>query len=421
MEVIIVKAFLGVVFGGFVLAFLQYGTFSARLTVKPRFLVMGWVGVRLLPFGLVYLLLGYFPQSDINGFFLLADAARKGEVVYRDFLCTYSPFYPYLLGFSLGFWDNTRSMVLLMVLMEGLALVTSWYFYRSKFSEAELSKRIWIYLLLPAPLVFCVLGTQEDVWIWLFVALAAYGWERKQNYIVFGSILLLGMLTTKAIFVLVVPAILVLLPDPYRLGAVMAIGGTIVLSVLCYLVGLEFLQPVQEANTLRAPNIPSVLNPWFFDSIGVGEKIWNWAGLVVSVGGGCLAALQLRHLSFVSALSRVFVVVYATMMIVQQSAYSNYLFIFAIPLVLEVIDWNNKRQVIWFLVYNILCVVHPSYWWREGRPMYNSPGDIFAGPATILDYAMQVSVILLTIFFIRLSFRSKAPVPYAGRSLFGKQ
>jgi hypothetical protein len=50
MEVIIVKALLGIIFGGVVLAFLQYERLSARLTGKRYYVLMGWVATRLLPF-----------------------------------------------------------------------------------------------------------------------------------------------------------------------------------------------------------------------------------------------------------------------------------------------------------------------------------------------------------------------------------
>lgn len=407
MNVIIAKAGLGIAMGLCVLLSLflmrrDYGLFS-----KPRLLVFVWAALRLVPFIVVYILLGYEPQSDINGFSLIAESAKAGGVVYRDFVCTYSPLYPYLLALSISLWSSTKAMVLLMIVMEGVALLVSWFLFRGTLSDRELTQKYWLYLLLPAPLVLCVLGTQEDVWIWLFVALAAIGWRKRQSYGLYGSLLLLGMLTTKAIFVLILPALLLLSRDFRRLGAVLAIGGGLVLAFLYYLVGLEFMQPVHEADILRAPNILSVINPWLFNGIGLGEKLWNWVGLLISIGTSCFAAFRLRHLPFVKVLSRVFVITYATMMIVQQSAYSNYIFIFAIPLVFEIIDWSQLKQVMLFLIYNVLCLVHPSYWWREGRPIYESPADIFNSSATITDYMMQLGIVMLTVYFIWLSFNKQ--------------
>ncbi|MCU7373018.1 hypothetical protein PEC18_19830 [Paucibacter sp. O1-1] len=79
-----------------------------------------------------------------------------------------------------------------------------------------------------------------------------------------------------------------------RLLIPMVIIGIISLAVLYPLVGWEFTQPLDEAKTLRALNIQSILNPLFFNHIGVGEKFWNWIDLAISVGLVCLAALRHR-------------------------------------------------------------------------------------------------------------------------------
>ena len=184
--------------------------------------------------------------------------------------------------------------------------------------------------------------------------------------------------------------------------------GILSLAILYPLVGWEFTQPMDEAQTLRAPNIPSILNPWFLNQIGVGEKFWNWIGLLASLGLACLAAWRLRNADFRIMLSRVWVVLYATLMIVQQSAYSNYIFLFLIPLVFYIINWNSRTQVILLLIFNVLCVVHPSYWWRLGMPCYMSPSDLTASSQLLIDYIAQVSIVLLTGYFIWLAFPKKA-------------
>lgn len=372
-------------------------------------LVVAWLVLRVLPFGLVYLYLGYEPESDVSGFFARwGNHARQGELVYRDFVCTYSPFYPYLIGFSLVLWDNLRSVVFLMIVMEGFALIASYFFYKPLFSRQELISKLLLYLCMPASLSLCVLGAQEDVWTWLFVALAAgWGFYRKQNYILYGSLLVLGLLTTKATFVLIFPALLILARKPSRFFSVLAVWGLVVLVVLYSLVGLEFTQPLGEADTLRAPNMLSVLNPWSFNTIGVGQGFWNWVGLVITLAVSCAAAWRLRGAGFQEAVSRVFTVTYTTLMVVQQSAYGNYIFFSLLPLVIIIVDWQNRRQVALLLLFNLLCVVHPSYWWRLDMPKYLAPSDIWASPAFLLDYGMQVAIVVLTGYFVWLAAKGR--------------
>jgi hypothetical protein len=373
-------------------------------------LTAAWVILRLLPFIAVYLIANMEPTSDVNGFWDEASKASMGQVVYRDFWSPYSPLYANFLGIWLKLWYSPKMIVLTMAVMDGLALLASYHFFRPFQSQGTFLFRSLLYLLLPGSLVLCVIGAQEDVWMWLFVILAYLVRERTLRVEWYAVILAIGLLMTKAIFVLILVPLFILEKQKIRFLVPMAIIGIISLAILYPLVGFEFLQPLDEAKTLRAPNIPSILNPWFFNSIGVGEKFWNWIGLVASVGLACLAAWRLRNADFRVMLSKVWIVLYATMMIVQQSAYSNYIFLFLIPLVFYVIDWNNKTQVALLFIFNLLCVVHPSYWWRLGMPCYMTPSDTAASSELLLDYAMQTAIVVLTGYFIWLAFPKKNEV-----------
>ncbi len=373
-------------------------------------LAVAWIFLRLLPFIAVYLIANMEPTSDVNGFWDEGSKASLGQVVYRDFWSPYSPLYAYFLGIWLKLWYSPKMIVLTMVAMDGIALLASYHFFRPFQSRGTFLFRALIYLLLPGSLVLCVIGAQEDVWMWLFVILAYLLRERTLRVEWYAAVLAIGLLMTKAIFVLIMVPLFLLEKQKVRFVIPIAIIGIISLAVLYPLVGLEFMQPLDEAKTLRAPNIPSVLNPWFYNSIGVGEKIWNWIGLVASVGLACISAWRLRNADFRVMLSKVWVVLYATMMIVQQSAYSNYIFLFLLPLVFYVIDWKNKTQITILFVFNLLCVVHPSYWWRLGMPCYMTPSDPTASSELLIDYLMQTAIVILTGYFIWLAFPKRNEV-----------
>ncbi|QRR02901.1 hypothetical protein [Dyadobacter sandarakinus] len=373
---------------------------------KPpgRVLFTGWLLLRLVPFLFIYIAAGIEPTSDVNGFWDEASKASQGMVVYRDFWSPYSPLYPYLLAIGVKFWYSPKMVVLVMVIMDGIALFLSSRFFRPFQPKGEVLFKSLLYLLLPGSLVLCVVAAQEDVWMWLFVILPYLVRERTLRVAWYAVLLALGLLITKAIFVLILVPLFLVEKQKLRMIIPMALVGIIALAILFLLVGWEFTQPLGEAQTLRAPNIPSVINPWFFNAIGVGEKFWNWVGLLISVGMACVAAWRLRHADFRIMLSRVWVILYATMMIVQQSAYSNYIFIFLIPLVLHIINWKNRTEVGLLLIYNVLCVVQPSFWWRLGMPCYLAPADLFSSWQLAVDYAMQILIVLLTIYFIWLAF-----------------
>lgn len=373
-------------------------------------LSVAWVLLRLLPFVAVYLVANMEPTSDVNGFWDEGSKASMGQVVYRDFWSPYSPLYAYFLGIWLKLWYSPKMIVLTMAAMDGVALLVSYHFFRPFQSRGTFLFRALIYLLLPGSLVLCVIGAQEDVWMWLFVILAYLVRERTLRVEWYAIILAIGLLMTKAIFVLILVPLFLLEKQKVRFVIPIAVIGIISLAILYPLVGLEFMQPLDEAQTLRAPNIPSILNPWFYNSIGVGEKFWNLIGLVASVGLACISAWRLRNADFRVMLSKVWVVLYATMMIVQQSAYSNYIFLFLLPLVFYVIDWKSRTQVTILFVFNLLCVVHPSYWWRLGMPCYMTPSDTAASSELLIDYAMQTAIVVLTGYFIWLAFPKKREV-----------
>ncbi|WP_234733987.1 hypothetical protein [Tellurirhabdus bombi] len=375
-------------------------------------LVGAWVLFRLVPFLGLYVVAGYQPTSDIEGFWEESSKAFAGQIVYRDFWSPYSPLYAYFLGLWLNFWYSSKMIVLTMAIMDGVALALTYEFFKGKATKQELLFKALLYLLLPGSLVFCVVGGQEDVWMWLFIALAFLVYKRK-GVIAYSIVIALGVLTTKAIFGLVLVPLFLLEKEKIRFLIPLTLIGAVSILILYPLVGLEFLQPLGESSTLRAPNVLSVLNAWTFNAIGVKEKIWTWMGLLFTVGAATTAALRMRQLDSSVMLSHLWVVLYGLMMIVQPSAYSNYLFLFLLPLVFQVVDWSSRRQIVLLFVFNVLAVVHPSYWWRLGLPKYLVPSDIVASTALAIDYGMQLTIVVVTSYFIWLAFpkKTKKKVP----------
>lgn len=369
---------------------------------------IGWVLFRLLPFIGLYLVVGMDTTSDVNGFWDEASKASMGQVVYRDFWSPYSPLYPYFLAAWLKLWYNSKMIVFVMAVMDGIALLLTWHFYRALLNKGDFLFKALLYFMFPGALMLCIIGAQEDVWMWLFVVLAYLVRERTLRVEWYAFILAIGLLMTKAIFVLILIPLFLLEKQKIRFAIPIVLVGIVTLGILYPLVGMEFMQPMDEAKVLRAPNILSVINPWFHNTIGVGEKFWNWIGLVISLSLASWAAFRLRTEDFRVMISRVWIVLYATMMIVQQSAYSNYIFLYLIPLVFYVIDWKQSKQVIALLIFNVLCVIHPSYWWRLGMVKYLEPNDLVQSSEHMIDYAMQVSIVLFTGYFIWLAFPKRS-------------
>ena len=416
MEVVIVKSLISLFCSLGIMGLLYFKSLVFKqLASKSENLVLliSWILLRLLPFLIIFVVLDYLPFSDLEGFFGQAVPASRGELVYRDFRCMYAPLFPYLNAVALKFWFSKKAIVLLMVLMEGLALWFTNRFYRPEIPQTERLFKSILYLLLPSSFILCVLGGQEDVWMWLVAVAAFLAWQKTGHLAWFGVVLAFGFLLTKAVFVLFCPALLLLIPKSQKWIIPMAFIGAVAVGGLYYFTKWEFLnQPLNEADTLRAPNWASVLNPWVFDKISIGAKPWNWLGLLITALMGIWAAYRVRKASFQIAFSVVWIVTYGTMMVAQQSAYSNYIFIFLLPLTFTQINFNNWKQTIIFLIFNTLCVVQPSLWWRLGRPIYRNPSTIFVDNWHTLDYCLQVGIVIGTLYYlwkVTTSF-NKAPL-----------
>lgn len=365
-----------------------------------------WVATRLVPFIVIFVIIGFTPFSDLDGFYNQAREAVQLKMVYRDFYCMYSPFFPYVNALALGFWMDKKAIIFIMILIEGGALWTTNRYYRALLPSSERIFKSLIYLLLPGSLVFCVFGGQEDEWMWFLLISAYLVWQRTKRVEWFGVGLVVGFMFTKAVFILVGPALLFLVPKPVKWIVAAVVAGVLCLGALYYFTEFLWLeQPLHEAATLRAPNWLSILNPLTFGMLHAGAKGWNWLGLLTTVGVGVGLAYRLQKVDFVRAFSAVFVVVYGTMMVVQQSAYSSYIFIFLLPLTFVWVDFSNRKEIVMFLLFNVLSVVHPSLWWRLKSPYYSSPAAIFAQPMYILDYILQVGVVICTIYFLRMVWK----------------
>ncbi len=381
------------------LTFRERIDFFFREKPDAWFLVL-WLGLRLLPFLVLYLALGYEATSDLRGFYNGAVAARQGLLPYRDFVTVYAPFYAYLTAIPTLLWDDPRAIIVLMMLVEGLVL---WGTYRLY----QLSLRtVLTYLLLPAALMNCVIGGQEDVWMWGFGLLSVLTIRRNKIFTT-GAVLGLALLVTKALFVLLVPIIFFWVKDKIRLVAGMLVVGLPVLAGLFYLGGWSFLMPVQLAQDPLSPNLWSVLHPLLgsvFDQIP--PKLFNYAGLLGTVGVSMAFTFRWKKagLTFEAILLRAWVLVFGLIMLLVPSAYAVYGFAFMLPLVAGGLPgWDAGKPLAFVLLFNLLSVLQPTAWWRLGQRFYHVSD--FTNPAYLLEYAMQVGIVASLLYFVGRLYR----------------
>ncbi|MBC8153630.1 MAG: hypothetical protein H7Z72_12030 [Bacteroidetes bacterium] len=381
-------------------------TFGLVLRFRSRFdaffvnkgslwLGLMWVALRLVPFLTLYVLLGFKTTSDLVGFYNGAVAASQGLMPYRDFITVYAPFYSYLTAIPILIWYDARSIVVFMMVIEGLALWGTYRLYRLSLTT------VLLYLLLPATLLFCVVGGQEDIWMWGF-GLLTIPLVRHQRILAVGVVLGLALVLTKALFVLFVPVIFFWVNKKIHLLAGMVIIGVPVLAWLYGVSEWAFLMPMQLTQDPLAPNLRSVLHPFLGDLIDrLPLRAYNYTALasVMILSTVFVWRWKTAGIAYLSMLARAWVLVYALIMLLVPSAYAVYAFGFMLPLLAGGIpNWQRGRSLAVLVLFNFLAAIQPTTWWRLGRRTY-ALIDL-ASPRFLLEYTMQLGITASLIYFI---------------------
>lgn len=357
------------------------------------------IAMRVVPFVLVYGVLNETPRGDIPFFYWKAALAQQGKLVYRDFWSFHSPLFAYILALPLYVWHSPKAIVLLIGLGEVLCVWLTYRFYRTTQSDA-----FWktvVYLLLPGPLIICLLGGQEDIWLWGFGLWAVRVWQRTGSAFGVGLVMALALLTLKVTFVLIVFPVFFLMQQrtPF-VGALLAVGLPAVLVLYAGL-GWLFLMPVQHAELPFAPNLVSVLRPltggWL---AGVPIRTLNWIGMSLTLLLATFTGWWFRRKPLDRVFPALWIITFGGLMLFQPSAMAYYLFVFLLAIVFELTNLTNGRQVGMLLVFNLLVVVQPFVMTYSGQPMFNSPA-MLREPLYLLEYGLELAFIGCLLYYLR--------------------
>jgi len=368
---------------------------EAMISKSPnRWLLIFSFVFRLFPFIVIYIFLGFDARSDVLMFYDSAKAAAKGGIVYRDFDTAYSPLFPYITVLPLWIWDSAKAIILEMVLFELLIL---WATIRlTKISVYY----ALIYLMLPATFILSVLGGQEDILMWGALVLALLVFKRYQNYVLLGLTLGFGLLVTKALLVLFLPAAFFFVRDKAKFLFGLLLVGIPSLIILFLTVQWGFLSPVQQANDPRLPNIWSVLHPLTNGFIPLGPKWINWVGLLSILCVGFYFMAKRIKTNLLEFLPQLFLVIYLWLMISQQSSVVNYAYSILMPLIFV---WKKEFTPSFWLVlllFNLGVILQAPLWWGMGMIYFHSISDLLV-PMHALEYFLELLVVGSLFWFLK--------------------
>jgi hypothetical protein len=363
------------------------------------------VAMRVVPFVAVFLVLNETPRGDIGFFYGKATLAARGKLVYRDFWSFHSPVFSYILAIPLFFWHSPKALVLLMGIGDVVCLWLTHRFYAAR--QPDAFWRSVVYLLLPGPLIICLLGGQEDIWLWGFGLWAMLIWQRSGQGFVVGLVMALGLLTLKITFVLIVlPMVILMQPFGQKqafLGTLLLVGIPALLLLYSQL-GWLFLMPVQHADLPFSPNLVSVLRPLADDFLGnTPIKTLNLAGMVLTLSLAGWAGYRFRHKPLARAFPALWIITFGGLMLFQTSAMAYYLYVYMLAIVFELTDFTKLRSVALLLFINLLVVSQPYIYIKLNQPKFTSLA-MLGNPALLLEYALEVLFVGCVIAYIRLAW-----------------
>lgn len=368
-------------------------------------LLIAFVLLRILPFVLVYIVAAQSAQSDVTLFWDWASHASQGQVVYRDFENDYAPAFPYILALSLWVWRDARSIVFLMILIEfGVLVLTRRIYLRSdEIDQSSINRASFLYLMSPAPLVFTVLGGQEDVWLWGIGALVA-GFMLNKKEAQAGIIMGFGLLTSKAFLIFAAASTFWAARRPLSYFLGLSIPISICYGMLWFVVGEKLLMPFRQASAPSPPNIWFLLNALSNGQVPLASPLLSLGSLMVVAFLSCVFFRTYceKLNNSVLGYSKGWVVIYALLMLLSPKSFGNYVQMFLMPLFF--ISFSQKRTenplIVLTGLLSIVACVQPSLWFSLGQPMYNSWSSL-TSLAIVVEIAAEMSIVVLLCLIIR--------------------
>jgi hypothetical protein len=402
MTVVWGKLFISILLSIICLISLHYKkSITSFLQNYPKGIYIYWFIFRLFPFFIIYTFYYYNPQSDVIFFYQTSGQALNGAIVYKDFWQPYSPLFPYLNAIPLLFMHSSKAILSWILLYELIAIIITRKI-ASAYQNIDFS--ILIYLILPAPFIFSVLGGQEDIMMWMFVSWSVLVYKKGQNAVLAGVILGIGLLSTKIL--LVIPLFILVLFSDRRIALLkgLLMVGIPAVVIMVYLVGDRIFAPLEIGDFPFAPNMISLLSP-LIGGIEPGNKMLNWGGLFLILFGTSFFIIKYRiKTDYPSLILSVFILTHLITIIVHKNSLPNYFYIILLPLICFYSQDFTRKDWVAILILNSIAAVQPSLWYSLGAKFYTGFGNL--KPAEWIDYGLQIIYITLSVYLL---FRINAP------------
>lgn len=367
MNVVLAKLALSSLLGVCILIIL-HPNIRKKFTSRNSF-IFTYIISRIIPFVVLYIGLDYDGGSDLSFFYSYASDVLAGKLMYRDFWQPYSPLFSYVNAAALLLWNSPKAIIIVMMVGEVIALwLTKKLHLQSNYLYFN------CYLLLPMSFVNNIIANQEDVLLWLFYA--AFLLFFVNNKIFKSAIIyMLGIITTKVLFVFPLFVIPFRKKNQKKSLTLFALTGVVTLGCLLLIFGKDITAPLQLGELPFAPNMISVLNPFFdFNNSQLGLLNFVLIGMVLA--GAVYIFYRLPKVQNkpgeILLYTTGFVVFYILLIVVHKNSLPNYWYIVSMPIAVFYLEFLSRSQLISFLLLNVIAAIYPSLWYNTGADWANN-------------------------------------------------
>lgn len=379
-------------------------SFVRNLQRQPQTILLFFVVCRVIPYIAIYLVIGLSAQSDVIAYFWpQALQAQQGQLVYRDFGSHYSPFFAYILAGAIFLWNDPRAIVLLMVIIEGLALLVTYLLFFKETRNPGCIRAALIYLMLPAPFLLKLLGGQEEVWMWL-AAMPFFWFAIQGRPLLAASVAMVGFLVTKALFVLVLILPILVMRKPLMYMTGLGAIGSITFLPLWFFVGNDLFMPLSEGSSVSPPNLWFTINALSGGLIPLGNPVLSFTGLGLTLALSCMFFWVHREqiCDSIQGYAIGWIFLFCCLMLLSPKSLGNYVAIYLMPLTFLVVLLHDRFAFYLMLVLNVLASIQTSLWYRLGSPTHTNFSFLTNIPE-LLDFTMQLGMLMI---FALLMYRS---------------
>jgi hypothetical protein len=363
MQILVYKLAIGLVCAALCVLFVRSSRIMA-LTDRHFYglMLLLWGVTRVGLYCAGFIVLRMAVTSDIiAAYYPEAIHALKGEVIYRDFISTYAPAFPYLTALILKVWNSPKAIILATTLIDAASFSIWLQIARTTWVGSTSRTLAIFYVFSSFAILNVAIAGQNQTWAALILGAAVLLCKRGRP-ILSGMVAGLPVLLVKFLPLIFLPLFIRRGSNPVRVAsAALALPVTFLFGM--WVQGIDIFQPIRfQAHLITPGNLPYLLTFWKLpDGFSAASQVLLPGGLAV------LSVYLVSRTVRVQGDQIIFGMAVLTLVcaLLSRKFYTNYLMmVFAPMCAIAAVGSSPVSAAVRFGVFNLVISLEPSLWFR---------------------------------------------------------